>query len=137
MSKKKKTFDGIGIPPRVACVTEYGSNNVVERITFVLTDLRTDKILKAAEFWAKDYTVAEMEDEVDALCALYDSDDLVIMHGHCIRPIEYYASGKATTVGILRHDFLKYLKVTAESEKELARLEAQDLALAEEVGGAT
>lgn len=137
MSKKKKPFNGIGIPPRVACITEYGSNDVVERITFVLTDLKTDKILKAAEFWTKDYTLEEMHEEVDALCSMYDSEDLVVMHGHSLRPLEYYASGKATTVGVLRHDFLKYLKVTAESEKELAKLEAQEQEQAVEVGGAT
>lgn len=112
MSKKKKTFDGTGIPPQVACITEYGANNVVERITFVLTDLRTDKVLKVAEFWTREYTLEEMYEEVDALCALYDSDELVIMHGNSIKPLEYQDNGKATTVGILRRDFLNYLKVT-------------------------
>lgn len=137
MSKKKKGYDGVGMPPRVACITEYGSEDNVERITFVLTDMRTDKILHAHEFWAKDYYPGEMETEVDAVSRLYDTDELVVMHGHHVVPLEYGTDGKPLTIGVLRKDYLKYLRLSAEREREAAMIQEQERAQAEEEGGAT
>ena len=126
--KKPKRYDGVGIPPRVACITEYGSTDNVERITFVLADLVNDKVLKAHEFWSKDYYPGEMETEVDAISRLYDTDELVVMHGHHVIPLEYGTNGKPLTIGVLRKDYLKYLRL---KEKEEAMLQEQELVQAE------